>query len=78
MKHSVRISKIVKERKPCGYRKIVVWGKVFWWKAMSYGSGVTILDENRKHFYCDYWDGEASIRPKYVAGWIEKALDSAP
>lgn len=76
MKHSVRISKISKERKPLGYRKIVVRQKVFWWKAIPYGSGINILDENRKQFYSDYWGSEATIRPKYVAEWIEKTLDS--
>jgi hypothetical protein len=74
MKHSQRIAKINKESKPLGYRKITVNNKIFWWKPMSGGEGVNILDSNRKPFYSDYWGGRGTITPKWVAQWIHNKL----
>lgn len=71
MKHSQRLARIVKNPKPHGYRKIVVDGHTFWWKVIGHGNGYTILDFDKKPVYEIYWNGEGTIRPKYVADDIK-------
>lgn len=72
MKHSVRLSKITRRETPKGMRKIVVDGKVYFYRVHRHGESVTILDSLRKPFKDVMVYGDYTWTPRDIAHVIKK------
>lgn len=75
MRHSVRLSKIKKREIPVGMRKIVVRGRVYFYRIHIQGEGLTILTQNRKPFHSVWYGHDCTWRPSDVVDVILRKLN---